>query len=1277
MDTRATAQVLAVCTHVKEHCLYVSTEDGDKTIYREDLVGDRKNADLKQFSWPGQYLIATASDNGKKRALTALPGAVNPPLREGCEGYAVMGILKNAEDWGFIVDVASPVRAVLRVDDVETCGLRVGMNVMCTVTGFNRKSKIAELAISSGPRRPEKTEDVATTDLAVLTPGTLICGDMVGTQPNGTVIVKYTDELSATVPLTHLNRELLLSASDTVGAQPTVASLTKCLQTMVKAKSVFRVISITSDSSSSVFTSETETATDKKVTSGIVLSSLDHIVNLAPPPASTIKGGVTRIVKAVSNKAKPDGPVRVYRPLSVHPPLPLVWGYKGEDTRGERDDVLIHCTTSNSGKTVSSESSAASLCLSVFHPFSATIKCRLASGQDMPSAPTGDTPAPTVVHPNFPAEVLANDIVKGTIKTCSEKGVVLEVGKIHVLVPPEHAADSAPSGHSERAIRLRKQILDRLKPGQEVTCRVITVDAPRQRIISSLKPGLLSLPLLESRKPYTVGSSWIERGVSKGTDKSNAFVARMINGSRIPLSSTVRESRTSLALTLPPLGTPMTVTVCPSKRPCVAPMVQKEELGKLLEDAGLAKAACAGLVLKISDHDRSLWSTLLSCFPVVPTNVREQVRAVPRSMLTVHNASVRAGMTGTVTGVHKVVPGGMEVLCSLQSKEGPVKCKAFLPLGLMAETLSASLVSAVELIRAFGANAPIAPLECVVLSNTDRSNVIVSTNPTFTQMSEDDAFTPFRDIHKVHAGDAVLGYVHSVSPARGYLVRSLDRAVAFLSPAEAASIPTDNLLDTSVSSALYVGASVRAFVQAIIEDGQNNKRRVDLTLKEPAATQARKLSKQRKSESRRKSMAKRARVERYPNVSVPLPFIPGSNGECVVPAPRYFAQLPPAGTQHQVRLGSLWFRVILGYDDNDRPIVGKVHAFDVNNDADLVDHPFSAFVPGQRLSYSLVKAATASEPLPTVSLSLAGEGMAEEEPIGVQSVSDLLAGRKYKGYVASVNVGGVYVSLGRNTTVLVTLSEVDDSFVSLDNVKDLYTPGTVVDVVITRKDKKGTRAWATLKPSITSCDTIMSMEEVCELVGSTVSGKVKAVSKPGVFVTINGTYPPVVGLARASDATDLHEASVAQLSKIYSVGTDVLCAVLKADANKKRVSLGLRAGHILAAGGDAGELASRYTAQMGKEGEEEQDERERDLQLMMEESDDEEEEAAGAAEEEDSESEADDALFGLDLMGAKKGKKDKKTMAKAKAVKRSAEAVAFEEKERAAMAAPVKRRPTD
>eukprot|EP00850_Spirogloea_muscicola_P013563 SM000092S24531 [mRNA] locus=s92:547777:562774:- [translate_table: standard] len=176
----------------------------------------------------------------------------------------------------------------------------------------------------------------------------------------------------------------------------------------------------------------------------------------------------------------------------------------------------------------------------------------------------------------------------------------------------------------------------------------------------------------------------------------------------------------------------------------------------------------------------------------------------------------------------------------------------------------------------------------------------------------------------------------------------------------------------------------------------------------------------------------------------------------------------------------------------------------------------------------------------------------------VASIDDLKPGQEVQGYVKSCNKKGCFVTLGIDIDAQVLLSNLADNFV--DDPVATFPPGKLVHGRVLEVELLSKRVQMTLRLSqpnkeAGSSDAWKSIEDIH--VGDVVTGSVKRVEAFGLFIILD--HSNLTGLCHISAVSDGY---TKDLSKSYTPGDLVKAKVLKVDAEKERISLGLKASYF-------------------------------------------------------------------------------------------------------------------
>ncbi|KAI1144125.1 nucleic acid-binding protein [Hypoxylon sp. FL0543] len=163
------------------------------------------------------------------------------------------------------------------------------------------------------------------------------------------------------------------------------------------------------------------------------------------------------------------------------------------------------------------------------------------------------------------------------------------------------------------------------------------------------------------------------------------------------------------------------------------------------------------------------------------------------------------------------------------------------------------------------------------------------------------------------------------------------------------------------------------------------------------------------------------------------------------------------------------------------------------------------------------------------------------------SVGDIL-----RGFVKNVSDKGLFVSLGGNVTAMVKISDLSDRF--LKDWKDEFQIDQLVKGRIISMESTTGHIQMSLKASVVDKEFVPLINYSDLREGQVVTGKVRKVEDFGAFIVIEGSAN-VSGLCHRSE---MAEKPVEDARKLFNEGDVVKAIILKLDAQKKRVSFGLK-----------------------------------------------------------------------------------------------------------------------
>ncbi|UNI16377.1 rRNA bioproteinsis protein rrp5 [Purpureocillium takamizusanense] len=195
--------------------------------------------------------------------------------------------------------------------------------------------------------------------------------------------------------------------------------------------------------------------------------------------------------------------------------------------------------------------------------------------------------------------------------------------------------------------------------------------------------------------------------------------------------------------------------------------------------------------------------------------------------------------------------------------------------------------------------------------------------------------------------------------------------------------------------------------------------------------------------------------------------------------------------------------------------------------------------PNKRLRLSLRPSRIMSSALP----------VADKE---ISSFSQISSGDIVRGFVKNVADKGLFVLLGGQVTALVKIANLSDRF--LKEWKDQFQIDQLVKGRVIAVDAALRQVELSLKASMVEEDYTppMTFKDIKE--GQVVTGKVRKVEEFGAFILVDNSAN-VSGLCHRSQMADK---AVKDATKLYKEGDVVKAKVLEVDADKRRISFGLK-----------------------------------------------------------------------------------------------------------------------
>lgn len=174
----------------------------------------------------------------------------------------------------------------------------------------------------------------------------------------------------------------------------------------------------------------------------------------------------------------------------------------------------------------------------------------------------------------------------------------------------------------------------------------------------------------------------------------------------------------------------------------------------------------------------------------------------------------------------------------------------------------------------------------------------------------------------------------------------------------------------------------------------------------------------------------------------------------------------------------------------------------------------------------------------------------------LSSITDVKLNDVVRGFVKAVTDKGLFVNLGGDLTAYARVSDLSDSYIK--DWKSEFQVDQLVKGKVTSIDARQNHIQISLKSSVLDKDYVAPLKFNDLEVGQIVTGKIRKVEDFGVFIVIDNSSN-VSGLCHQSE---MAEKRVNNVKKLYDEGDSVKAVVLKLDAERKRISFGLKASYF-------------------------------------------------------------------------------------------------------------------
>jgi len=186
-------------------------------------------------------------------------------------------------------------------------------------------------------------------------------------------------------------------------------------------------------------------------------------------------------------------------------------------------------------------------------------------------------------------------------------------------------------------------------------------------------------------------------------------------------------------------------------------------------------------------------------------------------------------------------------------------------------------------------------------------------------------------------------------------------------------------------------------------------------------------------------------------------------------------------------------------------------------------------------------------------MSSEGTGIGESR---FENVEDLQPNKEVKGYVKNVTPKGCFIMLSKNLDAKILLGNLSDGYVQ-DPAKE-FPVGKLVTGKILSVEPLSKRVEVTLKVADKNSTRQSESGDMSSLhIGDVIKGRIKRVESFGLFIVIDNTN--LVGLCHVSEISD---SRIKDIDEKFRAGQRVTAKILKVDAERHRISLGMKASYF-------------------------------------------------------------------------------------------------------------------
>ncbi|XP_072958510.1 rRNA biogenesis protein RRP5 isoform X2 [Typha angustifolia] len=245
-----------------------------------------------------------------------------------------------------------------------------------------------------------------------------------------------------------------------------------------------------------------------------------------------------------------------------------------------------------------------------------------------------------------------------------------------------------------------------------------------------------------------------------------------------------------------------------------------------------------------------------------------------------------------------------------------------------------------------------------------------------------------------------------------------------------------------------------------------------------------------------------------------------------------------------------------------------------------VPEPLARYQEGQFVKCKILDITRSSEGTIHVDLSLRPSLQAIQPVVSTESGNSLEISKRFEkmddlhpdmdvqGYVKNVTSKGCFIMLSRTVDARVLLSNLSDSYIE-DPEKE-FPVGKLVHGRVLSVEPSLKRVEVTLRTDVENKHRKLDSAHFNNFhAGDIVHGQIRRTESYGLFITIDNSS--LVGLCHISELSD---EPINDIETRYKAGDKVLAKVLKVDADRHRISLGMKRSYI----GDASdaEIAPNY-----------------------------------------------------------------------------------------------------